>query len=1210
MIFGDKYIKRYLLILIFFIVSFTAILKITPIINTPEKCTKRIQSEFIRTEKIFDNISNNVFRAMEIDSMLSWNDIETITRANNCFTLIFKRDSLIFWNGNSVNPEKVKRFNPNKTGIYHLKNGWFIISNYNKNIWSVVLYKPLMIEYPFKNDYLKGNTNNNFIGDNNISFKTAGNGNYNLIYDSNKNPVIAIDFENFSPYNHFTVNLLFYIYGGIYLIILLLIIRVYQLLIHHKLHVLTGTGFLLIDTFLLWLLMTIYTVPVVLKSGFWFQPWHTVFPLVDSRGAVVFLITFIILISINFYKNVWRIPYKIEASLKNIALIAFVNFAVLFFLLFIFKAFYELTVKPNDDAIGFLFRKDFVELFFISGIVVSIFFYQISFIRLMDLKTETVTYYSLFSLIYILAAYLFIPVSYLFYISVFFIQVLTVAIIYYTSLQQGISFLRYLLLTVLLAIGFSVIINDSWVRHKNMLQTETVKYLKTNRDYFLEGKFYILRNDLMNDITFKNMVNSNYPDDSLLNYLYLNYLDKSFKNYDIQLTVCNEGDTLEIQPEGNRVNCKEYFNFLTDESSLLTIDTSLRLMKEVGENRYYLGNLNLKNDTTGHTTLYIEMFSSIVPTGPGYPVLLVDKNNQIDLSGYSIAKFHQNVLVYKLGEYDYHSSYSFMQQYPNNRFYYLNKYLHYKIRVNGNDVLVVSRPVRSLSGQLSTFSFMFLLFSVLAVLIWFISVGGKQSDMLRYSFRARLQLFIISTLLLLFVLMSVITIYYFNDIRKTFIINQLNEKTKSVLVELQDKFTKENFTTDMEELYLSEQLQKLSMVFFTDINIYKNSGILKATSRPKVFETGLLSGLINPESYQQIMINKKLFFITEEKTGTLSYFSAYVPLNFDAVTPAAILNLPYFARETEVKKSFLPMLYNYLNIFVIIGIIGTLLALVISRILTRPLAMLKQSLSEINIDKKNEPLVWKNNDEIGLLIAEYNKMVEKIEESAKLLKRSERETAWREIAQQVAHEIRNPLTPMKLNIQYLQKIYTEPQNKFDEKWKTLSASLIDQIDALNEVASTFFDLASRSASGKSNIDIIKLISSAIDLYHNHDNVNIVFNTDLKEAPVLGRQSELLRVFNNLIKNAVQSLGPQGGKVSISVTGYEGHFVIKIIDSGKGIPEEMKESIFQPYFTTKSGGTGLGLAIVKNIINEMGGEISFRSEKNRGTEFLIRLPGIK
>jgi len=217
-----------------------------------------------------------------------------------------------------------------------------------------------------------------------------------------------------------------------------------------------------------------------------------------------------------------------------------------------------------------------------------------------------------------------------------------------------------------------------------------------------------------------------------------------------------------------------------------------------------------------------------------------------------------------------------------------------------------------------------------------------------------------------------------------------------------------------------------------------------------------LSTYINPKAYRAIFFANNLNFITEENIGDLNYYSAYVPLNLNNDAPIGVVNLPYFARQTEFTKSYYVMLSYLINIYVIVGIIGALIAIIFSRYLTRPLVMLQKSLATIRIDKHNEKISWNKNDEIGMLIHEYNRMVDKLEQSADLLKHSERESAWREVARQIAHEIKNPLTPMKLNVQYLKKSFINDDPEFSSKINSISKSLIEQIDTLDNVAEMFF----------------------------------------------------------------------------------------------------------------------------------------------------------
>ena len=327
--------------------------------------------------------------------------------------------------------------------------------------------------------------------------------------------------------------------------------------------------------------------------------------------------------------------------------------------------------------------------------------------------------------------------------------------------------------------------------------------------------------------------------------------------------------------------------------------------------------------------------------------------------------------------------------------------------------------------------------------------------------------------------------------------------------------------------------------------------------------------------------------------------------------PIGIVNLPYFARQTQITRSYYIMLSYLINIYVIISIIGALIAIIFSRYLTKPLVLLQESLKTIRIDKHNEKIQWNKNDEIGLLINEYNLMVDKLEQSADLLKHSERESAWREVAQQIAHEIKNPLTPMKLNVQYLEKAYKNNDPDFGLKINSISKSLITQIDVLNEVAEMFSNFAKSKSLKLVKVNLKSVIASAVNLFNKNDDITITtnYNND-KELYTQGFEKDILRVINNILKNAIQSIDKNTvGKINIKINQDNKFITIAITDNGKGIPEEMKSKIFHPYFTTKTSGTGLGLAIVKNIMNEIGGKVSFEDAENGGTRFLLLFPNI-
>jgi nitrogen fixation/metabolism regulation signal transduction histidine kinase len=294
-------------------------------------------------------------------------------------------------------------------------------------------------------------------------------------------------------------------------------------------------------------------------------------------------------------------------------------------------------------------------------------------------------------------------------------------------------------------------------------------------------------------------------------------------------------------------------------------------------------------------------------------------------------------------------------------------------------------------------------------------------------------------------------------------------------------------------------------------------------------------------------------------------------------------------------------------LFVVSGLFSVWLA---NRI-TEPLKILKQKFSILSLAKNNDLISYTKKDEIGTLISEYNKMVMALSESVQRLAQSEREGAWREMAKQVAHEIKNPLTPMKLSVQYLQKSLKEDPNNWPKKFDKVSITLIEQIEALNNIANEFSNFAVLPKINLTKINIVNFLEITIHLYQNTPNVVMHFENKIKSKNILveADREQMLRVFNNLIKNAIQATEKcDTGKIELecSLTNDK-NVLIKIIDNGIGIAEENFEKIFVPNFTTKSAGTGLGLAMVKNIIESFGGKVYFESQINKGSTFFIELP---
>ena len=296
--------------------------------------------------------------------------------------------------------------------------------------------------------------------------------------------------------------------------------------------------------------------------------------------------------------------------------------------------------------------------------------------------------------------------------------------------------------------------------------------------------------------------------------------------------------------------------------------------------------------------------------------------------------------------------------------------------------------------------------------------------------------------------------------------------------------------------------------------------------------------------------------------------------------------------------------------YAIIFLLSSVISLFITRWITATFKIITQQFEHLNL-QKNDRVSWPYDDEVGLLVREYNKMVTKVEANATLLAQSERETAWREMAQQVAHEIKNPLTPMKLNIQYLQQAMKNDNPNIKELTDKVSDSIIEQINNLSYIASEFSNFARMPDAKAEEIDLKDLLHKALELYQNNEQVTITTAFGEGNTDVLADRSQLLRVFTNLLENAKQSI-PEGrqGAIKVALHTEDEYALISIADNGIGIDEEAIKKIFQPYFTTKSSGTGLGLAMTKKIIEFWKGAIWFETVDGVGTTFYIKLPVVK
>jgi nitrogen fixation/metabolism regulation signal transduction histidine kinase len=450
------------------------------------------------------------------------------------------------------------------------------------------------------------------------------------------------------------------------------------------------------------------------------------------------------------------------------------------------------------------------------------------------------------------------------------------------------------------------------------------------------------------------------------------------------------------------------------------------------------------------------------------------------------------------------------------------------------------------------------------------------------------------------------TFYFFSNENEEYHLARLERKENTIIESLQYFF--EDFhvdeNTDVVSLEFEKEIKFLADVNKVVLNIFNTKGEILMSSNfnyddPEFFEKKINNKILNEIKGSK---ERKVF---EEGENSISAY-AYI---FDREgKQIAIANIPYNKENMPVKDDIGPFLNTLLKIYVFLLIGASFIAFLLSNYITKSMVTIADKMKVVNITQKNAPLEWKANDEIGMLVREYNSMIKELEISAQKLAKNERELAWREMAKQVAHEIKNPLTPMKLSVQHLARALKANDPDYEEKLSRFSSKMIQQIDTLTSIANEFSNFAKMPKAKMKTTDLMTSLKSTIELFKETKGITLNFNSDIESASINGDSEQLTRVFNNVIKNAIQSIpDDKSGIISINIKEEEHSFLIEVKDNGSGISDDLIEKIFVPNFTTKSNGTGLGLAMVKKIIETHNGEIDFKTVFGVGTTFYIKLP---
>jgi signal transduction histidine kinase len=540
-----------------------------------------------------------------------------------------------------------------------------------------------------------------------------------------------------------------------------------------------------------------------------------------------------------------------------------------------------------------------------------------------------------------------------------------------------------------------------------------------------------------------------------------------------------------------------------------------------------------------------------------------------------------------------------------------DEYIHYVYKISDNQTIILSHEMDTLINYAVAFScllfFFICLFYIMAYIAgWRLQWVWKNNALRRKIIFSLLGLVVFSSILVCAASL-IYNLAQYNTCRR----RQMTEQTKSIVFTLNP--TLNNLTAEdiknATDLY--PVLVRISKGFKIDVNIYDVHGNLAQSSRPDVFKEHIRSSRMNPEALVNLANGEILHDVIHEKIGQFEFLSAYISYYNQQGELIAYINLPYFINQKKTTDDISAIITTYTNVCILVIIIALIVSMVLSNQITRPLNIVRRNIEGFEESGKLEPIDYDAPDELGELIRSYNEMIRVLEDKNRKLAQAEREGAWRNMARQIAHEIKNPLTPMRLSIQHLMRMKKDNAPDWQEHFEEISNALLEQINILSFTASEFSSYAQTNLKEAVVTDLNIIMHEQKLLFESMPGVQLTTLSKVSPANVKVHHEQIGRVLMNILTNAVQALeeNKENGQIIMTLYEHDNRYCISVEDNGHGISEEMSSNLFIPNFTTKRSGSGLGLPICRNIIESHGGSIHYSTSSIGGACFMICLPKI-
>ncbi len=752
-----------------------------------------------------------------------------------------------------------------------------------------------------------------------------------------------------------------------------------------------------------------------------------------------------------------------------------------------------------------------------------------------------------------------------------------------------------------------LILSKTRFANQNLIENDVMT------EFFLGDIFSRIKSDLFIQNRIADPLLSKEPVETKIRRI---YLDNYFDQFEVVIRVFGaSGQQVHGPAEGAQLKELEQ-QFVKSDYATGVRDLYFVRGKETTASNRFVAFVPVLREDNLLGTLYLELNQLRVQPGSVYPKLLLDRKyaEKLDPLNYDYAVFRENELIRSSGTFNFNQS-GFLDVLNRNQLFangvQYQGYHHFGME-NGGETIVLSSRTISLSQFFGNISLFFVAFVFLTFLVISLNTLFRGYRDFEFNYSTKLQLYLNFAFFFPIIIISIITIGLLGGSYRDDLNRQYIEKASLIRSNLGAFFNNQN-PAGVDRDLLNEEINSLANTIASDIHLYTPAGYLESTNRPNIFDKKILSPWINPAAMSGVMEKNQIQLLLDEKVGKLRYQTVYLAVQSQVdQSNIGILAVPFFESETELNSLISDVLSNIFNAFVVIFILFLIVSSFVSKNLTLPFKLLTQKLKATNLEN-NEPMYWASKDEIGLLVNEYNNMLFKLEASKKVLASTEKESAWREMAKQVAHEIKNPLTPMKLTLQHLLRLEQEGKLADQEKLRKSLETLIHQVDALSGIASSFSTFAKMPLPKNELMNFKAVVNKVLELFKNDKRVQLDFQDDsfTDEITIMGDDKLFGRVISNLIINGIQAVKPgQSPHIRIWLWLTEQAVFLEITDNGKGIPPELKDKIFIPNFSTKTTGSGLGLAIAKSGVETAGGKIWFDTEVGKGTTFYLTFPLIQ